>query len=139
VALGGAKSNAIAQDQRARYAPGMRRLARRLLMILCALAVVGGSTISVAVATPCVHEHSASGRTVDHARNDGGAPARHDNHGAGCLGCCVAACAAMAGLAPRPVINSPAFAGMAMTWWETGALRAGRSIEPDTGPPRTIV
>jgi hypothetical protein len=117
----------------------MRHLARPLLVILCALALAGSSTTGVAVATPCVHEHNAPGYTVDHAQSDGVAPANHNHHGAGCLACCLGACAAMAGLPPRRIIASPAFAGMAVTWWETGVLLSGRSIAPDPGPPRTVV
>lgn len=116
----------------------MRRLARRLLIILCALAFVGGGTISVAVAIPCVHEHSGHRHIADHAQSHDGAPAHHDHHSAGCLGCCLAACAAMASLPPRQVIAFPAFAAMAVTWWETAGLLSSRSIAPDPGPPRTL-
>jgi hypothetical protein len=111
----------------------MRRLARRFLMILCMLALVGSSTISFAASVtaidPCAHEHGEHGGAV---------PSHHDHHGAGCLACCLGACTATADLPPRPFITVAAFVATAVIWWEAGISLTGRSIAPDLGPPRTI-
>ena len=108
-------------------------VARRFFLILCALALIGGSTISfaatVTAAGPCAHEHSGQ---------NGTAPAHPDHHGAECLACCLGACAAMPGLPPRTSLTEAAFSAKTVTWWETGTALSGRSIAPDPGPPRTI-
>jgi hypothetical protein len=110
----------------------MRRLPRYLLLILCTLALVGGSTISFAASitsAPCAHDHS---------HQTGGTPAHHDHH-AGCLSCCLGACTAIPDLPPRVSLGAAVFSGMPVTYWETGVSLSDRSIPPDPGPPRTTV
>jgi hypothetical protein len=112
----------------------MRRLARRFLVILCTLALVGGSTASLAASVtalhPCAHEHGDHGGTI---------PAHHDHHDAGCLACCLSACTVVADLPPHTFITIAGFAVEAVTYWETGVSLSGRSIVPDPAPPRTIL
>lgn len=101
-------------------------------MILCMLALVGGSAISLAASVAssslCAHEHGHHGGTV---------PAHHDHQGAGCLACCLGACSAVAGLPPLTFINAAAVAVTAVTWWEAGVSLSGRAVAPDLAPPRT--
>jgi hypothetical protein len=111
----------------------MRRLMRRVLVLVCVFALVSGSTISFAAATaastPCAHEDSDQ---------RGAAPHHHDHHGAGCLACCLGACAAISAL-PDPVSTGDAlFAVTVATYWEVAESLSSRSIAPDPGPPRTI-
>ena len=108
----------------------MRQLARRFLLILCALTLVGGSTISFAAsvtAAPCAAEHS----------HQDGTPSKHDHHGAGCLSYCLAACTAIPDLPPRLIVSVAAFTATPVSYWDTRMSLSGRSIAPDLGPPRT--
>jgi hypothetical protein len=107
----------------------MRRLARFLLLILCAVALTGGSAISfaasAAAAGPCPHEQG-------HHQGD-----QHKHHDAGCLACCLGACVAIPDLPPRTLLGEAPFAATPVSYWETEAFLSGRSIRPDPGPPRT--
>jgi hypothetical protein len=108
----------------------MLQLARRFLLILCMLALLGGSTISFAAsaaAATCADQHS----------HQTGTPAHHDHHGAGCLSCCLGACTAIPDLPPRLTIGAAAFTATPVSYWQTGVLLSGRSIAPDLGPPQT--
>lgn len=114
----------------------MRRWARYFLSILCMLVLVGSSAISFAAAseTPaasCPHEHVAHDEDTDQQ------PPKH--HAAGCLSCCLGACAAIPTLPQRSSAGVAVFAAMAVSCWETGASLSGRVIPPDLGPPRTIL
>jgi hypothetical protein len=108
----------------------MRRLARFLLLILCAVALTGGSAISfaasAAAAGPCPHEQG---------HHQG--PDQHKHHDAGCLACCLGACVAIPDLPPRTLLGEAPFAATPVSYWETEAFLSGRSIRPDPGPPRT--
>src|SRR5690242_17873455 len=93
----------------------MRLLLTRFLAILCVLALVSSSTVSFAALSaapnePCAHEHS------QHA---GAQPQKHHHHGAGCLSCCLGACATVPAL-PAPVSVSPViFTETAAAYWES--------------------
>lgn len=103
------------------------------MVFLCVLAMVGGGTIRFAAATtasaPCAHEDS------DHR---GAVPRHHDHHGAGCLACCLGACAAIPGLPARVSTGVVPLAVTVAVYWEAAESLSGRSIAPDPGPPRTI-
>jgi hypothetical protein len=111
----------------------MRLMMRRVLAFWCVFALVGGGTISFAAATAvsasCVHEDS------DHR---GAAPHHHDHHGAGCLACCLGACAAIPALPARVSTGVAPFALTVAVYWEAAVSLSSRSIAPDPGPPRTI-
>jgi hypothetical protein len=109
----------------------MRKWARYFLLILCTLALVGGSTASFAAsfaAEPCAHEHGNkhAGDTVP-----------HKHHGAGCLSCCPGACVAIPDLPPRDAADLVTFSTMSIAYWETDLSLPSRSIAPDLGPPRS--
>src|ERR1051326_987021 len=110
----------------------MRHLARRLFLILCTVALIGGSAVSLAASVtsvgPCVHEHGS---------HDDSAPMHHDRHDAGCLACCLGACSATPGLPPMTAVAMAEVIAGTVTWWETSHSGAGRSITPDSAPPRT--
>jgi len=108
-------------------------LIKRFLVILCVFAFVGGGTISFAAATsasePCAHEHA------DHS---GALPHHHDHHGAGCLACCLGACAAIPDLPPRTSLSAVKFVVATAVYWEAAISLSDRSIAPDPEPPRTL-
>jgi hypothetical protein len=107
----------------------MRPWARHVLLILCALALVSGSTMSLAAsvaAENCAHNHS-------HA--PGSQP--HQHHDAGCLACCLGACVAVPGLPSRTALGAVSFSVTPVSYWEFGVSLSSRSIAPDPGPPRT--
>jgi hypothetical protein len=112
----------------------MRDYVRRLLLIVCALALVGGSALGFAIApaqaaAPCAHEHNQGPGNASH----------HHDHGApGCLLCCLGACAAIPDLPPRPVLSEAPVTVVAVIYWEFGTALAGRSIAPDPAPPKSI-
>jgi hypothetical protein len=107
----------------------MRRLTKRLLRILCVLALVGGSMMSaaasVAAATPCAHEHG-----------DEPGPQPHKHYGAGCLSCCLGACTAIPDLPSRTFLGVAPFTATPVSYWEIRVFLSGRSIAPDPAPPR---
>jgi hypothetical protein len=109
----------------------MRKWARYFLLILCTLALVGGSTGSFAASSaidPCAHEHGDK-----HA----GDTAPHKHHGAGCLSCCLGACVAIPDLPPRAAADLVTFTALPIAYWEAALSLPGRSIAPDLGPPRS--
>jgi hypothetical protein len=109
----------------------MRELARRFLLLLCALAFFGGTTVGLvmhpaAAGEPCA-EHQGGAGTADH----------HDGkHGGNCLTCCVGACVALPDLPPRPLSSLIPLTATTVAYWEGGNTISGRSIAPDTAPPR---
>ena len=108
----------------------MRRLARYCLMLLCVLALIGGSTMSFAASLapePCAPTHS----------DQPGSGPDHHKHGAGCLACCLGACIAIPDLPPRTALAATFFTSARVSYWETQAWLNGRSIRPDPAPPRT--
>ena len=110
----------------------MRRLARYSLMIVCTLALIGGSTVSFAasLSVNCAHEHSHSGDT---------SPDHHKHHGSGCLSCCLGACAAVPDLPPRTAAIMLSLTPRVIAYWEPDFSLPGRSITPDLGPPRSQI
>lgn len=110
----------------------MWRLARHFLIILSALALVSGSTMSFAASIAsanCAHEHSEHG--------DAPGSQSHKHHGAGCLSCCLGACVAVPDLPSRTSVGMVPFAAIAVSYWEQAVSLSSRSIAPDPGPPRT--
>ena len=109
----------------------MLQWARYFLLILCALALVAGSTASfaasVSAAAPCAHEQ-------DHAGHS--APQPHKHEGSGCLSCCLGACVAVPDLPPRASVGAAPFVAMPIRYWEADLSLPSRSIAPDLGPPR---
>jgi hypothetical protein len=115
----------------------MLQLARKILLMICALTFVAAGTISFSAAAasavaPCVHEHA----TGTHSHHSGASSSHHDHHGAACLACCLGACTALPGLPPRVTIASALFAATPIAYWEAAETLASRSIAPDLGPPR---
>jgi hypothetical protein len=107
---------------------------RHMLMMLCALALISGSALGLAVppamaGEPCPHEHSSG-------------PTQHSHHhgidGAGCLACCVGGiCLAAPGLPARPAsVVLPSIAPP-ITYWDASVAFSGRSLAPDPAPPKT--
>lgn len=106
------------------------KMLRQFLLMVCVFAIMGGTVgIAAAVtAAPCAHEHS------DHAGN---LPAHHDQHGAGCLACCLGACTPLPDVPPRPSLRGAVFSAKSVSYWETAESISDRVIQPDLGPPRT--
>ena len=115
----------------------MLQLVRKILLMVCALALVAAGTISFSAAAasagaPCAHEHAAG--TESH--HSGVPSSHHDHHGAACLACCLGACTALPGLPPRVTIAPALFAATPIAYWEAAETLASRSIAPGHGPPR---
>jgi len=116
----------------------MRRFAKRLLMILCTIALVGGSTISFAASVTAVDGcNHATAHAGDHAKaHAGGVPLHHhDDHGVLCVARCAGA--VVGDLPTHPMLNAAAFSVAAVTYWQTEISLSNRSIAPDPDPPRT--
>ena len=110
----------------------MRRLIRHFLLILSALALVSGSTVSFAASlteAPCSHAQSHDDGDADHG------PSKH--HGGSCLTCCLGACLALPDLPQRSTLGVIGFSAAKVRYWEISASLPNRSIAPDLGPPRT--
>jgi hypothetical protein len=106
-------------------------LLKRILAILCMLALVSGSTASFAAsvaAAPCAHEHQHAGDATP-----------HKHHGAGCLSCCLGACVAVPDLPPRGAAIVVPLTPRIAAYWEPDFSLPGRSIVPDLGPPRSRI
>lgn len=112
----------------------MRQWARYFLLILCTLALVGGSAVSfaasVTAAAPCDHEHSHGADTT---------PEPHKHHGGGCLSCCLGACVAIPDLPQRAAADLVPFTVLPILYWEVDLSLPSRSIAPDLGPPRSQI
>ncbi|MBN8901394.1 MAG: hypothetical protein J0H19_03595 [Rhodospirillales bacterium] len=111
----------------------MLKFVQRFLLILYALALVGGSTISFAAnasaSEPCAHEH----------HQDAGAASHQHEHRqpAGCLTCCsMGACVAVPSLPPRTLAGDVRFSAMPVMYWDADVLFSGRSISPEPTPPK---
>jgi hypothetical protein len=114
----------------------MRLLLKQFLAALCLLALVSGSTLSFAAMSasadePCAHAHSQHGGAEPHKH--------HHQHGAGCLACCLGACAAIAALPAPSSVSSIIFTETAAAYWEATAMLNSRSIAPDPDPPRSPI
>ena len=108
----------------------MRALTRFLLVIVCAVALVGGSTGSFAasVVVPCTHTNDDQ---------QGTSPEPDQHHGTGCLTCCLGVCVAIPDLPPRTPLGATRFVATSVAYWEIELSLFGRSIRPDPAPPRT--
>src|SRR4051794_14035739 len=110
----------------------MRQWTQYFLLVLCTLALVGGSTISFAASlsavAPCAHEHTPAGDT---------APQPHKHHSAGCLSCCLGACVAIPDVPSRAAAGLMPFTAVPAIYWEADISLSDRSIAPNLGPPRT--
>jgi hypothetical protein len=110
----------------------MRKFVRHLLLIVGALAFVSVSIFAVTgvparAGEPCTHEHGQG--TPNH---------HHHADGAGCLVCCLGACAAIPYLPPPLSTGLVNFAVTMAAYWEAAVSLSSCSIAPDPGPPRTI-
>jgi|SRR6516165_2889842 hypothetical protein len=110
----------------------MRRLARYCLVIVCTLALIGGSAVSFAasLSVNCAREHSHAGDT---------SPDHHKHHGSGCLSCCLGACVAVPDLPPRTAAVVLPMKTLSIAYWERDFSLPSRSIPPDLGPPRSRI
>jgi hypothetical protein len=108
----------------------MRALTRLLLVLVCAVVLVGGSTESFAasVMIPCTHTNDDQ---------QGTSPEPHQHRGAGCLTCCLGVCVAIPDLPPRTPLGATRFVATSVAYWEIELSLSGRSIRPDPAPPRT--
>lgn len=118
----------------------MLQLARRLLLLMAALAFLAGAPLALAVppvlaAEPCPHEHQAIGGAAYHEHQHP-QKQQHDHSAAGCLCCCIGACVGIPDLAHYSVTVAP-LATAAVVYGDTADRLAGRSIRPEPAPPRT--
>ena len=111
----------------------MRRLARHLLLMLCALALVSGSMMSFAAAAAA--PIGATNPCHEHEEQTDSKPLKH--HGPGCLSCCLGACAAIPAVPDRSSVTMIRFANSTIRYWQNDLFLPSRSIAPDPGPPRT--
>ena len=117
----------------------MRLWARRFLLLLCALALVSGSSMSFAampasaIATSPADAHPCGGSEHDAAPDT----KPHKDHGSRCLSCCLGACAAIPAVPDRSSVTTVLFAASTIRYWQTDRFLPSRSIAPDPGPPRT--
>lgn len=107
----------------------MRKLTRRLLLILCALAFFSGTTVGLATHPAAAGEPCAGHQADDMA-------AHHHHKGGNCLTCCVGVCVAIPDLPPRPVSSIVPLTASTIAYWSSVVAISGRSITPDPAPPR---
>lgn len=108
--------------------PAMRGFIHRLLLILCALAFLGGTTVGLAT-----HPAAAGELCADH--QDGAADHHHDK-GGNCLTCCVGVCVAVPDLPTHAPSSLAPLTAIAVAYSSSGVTISGRSIAPDPAPPR---
>ena len=109
----------------------MLRFVRRLLLIVCALALVAGSTISFAASPASANEPCAD-------QHHHGVGSQHsDHHPNGCLSCCsLGSCVAFPSLPPRTLAENVRFNAMPVMYWDAAVPLSGRSVTPEPTPPK---
>lgn len=111
----------------------MREVVRRLLLLLCVFAFIGGTTTGI------VMQPAAAGESCAGHQTDGKTDHHHGMKNGHCLTCCVGACVAIPDFLAHSVSSvAPLWLGT-VTYPVYDTSISGRSVAPDLDPPKLSV